>query len=111
MEIDLNLLEYLTTKGSHYLQRAVVGTTYLPRTVSGVATFLLDHDGNVDLLTGKQQVTYARFLQPLLFDVACQGATGKGDCAGNGRIAPEQLVKCYRDEDFRCSHCRGDETD
>lgn len=106
MELDLNVLEYLITKGSHYLKAAVQGTTYLPRTVSGVGTFLLDCDGNVDLLTGKQKVTYEKFLKPLLFDVACQGRLGSAGCTGSGRIEPELLLKCYRDEVFLCRHCR-----
>lgn len=106
MEIDLNVLEYLIHKGSHYIKAAVAGTTYLPRTVSGVGIFLLDHDGNVDLLTGKQKVTFEKFLQPLLFEVACRTA-GKSPCKGNGLIEPELLLKSYRDDDFRCQRCRG----
>ncbi len=48
------------------MKKIVAGTGYLPRTVIGVGTFLLDNDGNRDLLTAKQQVTFERFLQPLL---------------------------------------------
>ncbi len=57
-EIDLDLLEYLCHKGAHYIEAAVAGAQHLPKTVIGVGTFLLDHDGNVDLLTARQQVTY-----------------------------------------------------
>ena len=105
-EIDLDLLRYLTGKGSHYIEAAVEGTGYLPKTVIGVGTYLLDIDGNVDLLTGKQTVTYERFLKPLLFDVSCQGIAGPETCRGNGLIEPELLPKCYRDGEFRCRLCR-----
>lgn len=66
MEIDLDALQYLLSKRLHEIDRIVAGTGYLAKTVIGVGTFLLDHDGNVDLLTGKQQVTFDKFLKPLL---------------------------------------------
>jgi hypothetical protein len=106
MQIDLDLLEYLTGKGSHYIAEAVEGTGYLPKTVLGLGTYLLDIDGDVDLLTAKQKVTYEKFLKPLLFDVPCQGITGPASCRGNGLIEAELLPKCYRDSEFRCLQCR-----
>lgn len=66
MEIDLNALSQLIHKRSAEIEEIVAGSGYLPKTVIGVATFLLDNDGNYDLLTGKQQVTFDRFLKPLL---------------------------------------------
>lgn len=102
MEVDLDLLEYLCKKGAHYIENVVQGSGYLPRTVIGVGTFLLDHDGDVDLLTAKQLVTYSRFLRPLLFDVACR----QEHCHGDGRIEAELLLKCYRDGEFSCRRCR-----
>ncbi len=106
MDIDLDLLVYLTGKGSPYIEEAVAGTGYLPKTVIGVGTHLLDIDGNVDLLTAKQKVTYEKFLHPLLFDVPCQGVSGADTCRGNGVIEAELLPKCYRDGEFRCRRCR-----
>lgn len=106
MDLDLNLLAYLVGKGSRYLEGAVQGTTYLPRTVAGVGTFLLDNDGNIDLLTSKQQVTYEKFLKPLLFHVPCQGVTGPESCKGNGMIEAEVLLKGYRDDELCCRACR-----
>lgn len=102
LDLDLDLLEYLCKKGAPYIEKVVEGTGYLSRTVVGVGTFLLDHDGDVDLLTAKQRVTYDRFLRPLLFDVACQ----RDHCHGSGRIEADLLLKCYRDGDFRCRCCR-----
>ena len=107
MDIDLELLDYLTAKGMPHIEAAVEGTGYLPRTVRGVAIFLLDRDGNVDLLTAKQQVTYDRFLKPLLFDVPCQGNSGPETCRGNGLIGQGLLEQAYRGNDFRCAACRG----
>lgn len=66
MEIDLDLLNTLITKRTDEIEKIVAGTGYLPRTVIGVGTFLLDNDGDVDLLTAKQQVTFEKFLKPLL---------------------------------------------
>jgi hypothetical protein len=66
MELDLDLLHKLIHKRIDDIERIVAGTGYLARTVIGVGTFLLDHDGNLDLLTAKQQVTFDRFLKPLL---------------------------------------------
>ena len=66
MEIDLDALHHLITKRTDEIEAIVAGTGYLPRTVIGVGTHLLDMDGNLDLLTAKQQVTFERFLQPLL---------------------------------------------
>jgi hypothetical protein len=66
MDIDLELLRRLITKHAEEIEQRVAGTGYLTRTVVGVGTFLLDNEGNVDLLTAKQQVTFDRFLKPLL---------------------------------------------
>ena len=66
MEIDLSKLSHLISKRTDRIEEIVAGSGYLPKTVIGVATFLLDHDGNYDLLTSKQQVTFDRFLKPLL---------------------------------------------
>ena len=66
MEIDLELLRHLITKRIDVIEAAVAGTGYLARTVIGVGTFLLDIEGDIDLLTAKQRVTFERFLQPLL---------------------------------------------
>lgn len=66
MEIDLNLLKDLVNNRVEDIEKIVEGTGYLPRTVLGLGTFLLDHDGNLALLTAKQQVTFDKFLKPLL---------------------------------------------
>jgi hypothetical protein len=66
MELDLDLLNCLITKRADEIERVVAGTGYLPKTVVGVAVFLIDNEGNLDLLTAKQQVTFDRFLRPLL---------------------------------------------
>jgi hypothetical protein len=66
MELDLNRLRHLLTKHTEEIERSVAGTGYLPRTVIGVGTFLLDNEGDLDLLTAKQRATFDRFLKPLL---------------------------------------------
>lgn len=106
MEIDLDLLAYLLGKGKSHIEAAVQGTGYLPRTVIGVGTNLIDTDGNIDLLAPKPRATYEKFLKPLLFDVPCQGLSGPESCQGNGRIESEILLKGYRDEELRCRACR-----
>jgi hypothetical protein len=106
MDVDLDLLDYLCHKGVHYIEAAVAGEQYLPRTVIGVGIFLLDHDGNVDLLTAKQRVTFEKILRPLLFDVPCRGSAGAATCRGNGLIEAGLLLKSYRDGEFRCRRCR-----
>lgn len=69
MEIDLEKLNHLICKRTDKIEEITAGSGYLPRTVIGVATFLLDNEGNFDLLTSKQQVTFERFLKPLLSEV------------------------------------------
>lgn len=66
MDLDLNRLRHLITKRTDEIEEIVAGTGYLLKTVIGVATFLLDNHGDIDLLTAKQQVTFERFLKPLL---------------------------------------------
>jgi hypothetical protein len=66
MELDLELLDDLISNRIDEIEKSVAGTGYLTRTVIGVGTFLLDNEGNVDLLTSKQKVTFERFLKPLL---------------------------------------------
>ncbi len=66
MDIDLDQLRYLLKKRSNEIEVLVAGTGYLVRTVVGVGTYLLDNQGDIDLLTAKQQVTFEKFLKPLL---------------------------------------------
>ena len=66
MELDLHLLKHLISKRPEEIERRVAGTGYLARTVIGVGTFLLDHEGDLDLLTAKQRVVFDKFLKPLL---------------------------------------------
>lgn len=66
MEIDLDQLRTLISKRASEIEKSVAGTGYLVRTVIGVGTFLLDNHGDLDLLTSKQQVTFEKFLKPLL---------------------------------------------
>jgi hypothetical protein len=66
VELDLDVLSNLISNRKDEIERRVSGTGYLARTVIGVGTFLLDNEGNIDLLTAKQQATFERFLKPLL---------------------------------------------
>jgi len=65
MELDLALLKKLLKRGEE-IEKSVAGTGYLAKTVMGVGTFLLDNEGNIDLLTAKQKAIFDRFLKPLL---------------------------------------------
>lgn len=66
MELDLHQLRNLLSKRKHEIEQIVDGTGYLAKTVTGVGTFLLDNEGNVDLLSAKQLATFEKFLKPLL---------------------------------------------
>lgn len=66
MEVDLKLLRNLLDSSPERIETIVQGTGYLPKTVIGVATFLLDNEGSLELLTSKQINTYERFIKPLL---------------------------------------------
>jgi len=66
MDIDLKQLRHLITKRREEIELSVDGSGYLARTVIGVGTFLLDNEGNLDLLSAKQLATFTRFIQPLL---------------------------------------------
>ena len=66
MELDLKLLKQLISKRTDEIERRVAGTGYLAKTVIGVGIFLLDNEGDLDLLTAKQRVTFDKVLQPLL---------------------------------------------
>ncbi|MCM2359519.1 MAG: hypothetical protein NDI77_15315 [Geobacteraceae bacterium] len=66
MQVDLALLKNLLSKRRDEIEKSVAGTGYLAKTVIGVGTFLLDNEGNIDLLSAKQKVTFERFIEPLL---------------------------------------------
>ncbi|MDD2734596.1 MAG: hypothetical protein PHF56_11705 [Desulfuromonadaceae bacterium] len=66
MEIDLHKLHNLINKRRDEIERAVEGTGFLARTVVGVGTFLLDNEGDIDLLSPKQLATFEKFLKPLM---------------------------------------------
>ena len=66
MNVDLNLMKNLISKRGDEIEKSVAGTGYLAKTVIGVGTFLLDNEGDFDLLTAKQKVIYEKFIKPLL---------------------------------------------
>jgi hypothetical protein len=66
MNVDLALLKNLISKRRDEIEKSVDGTGYLAKTVIGVGTFLLDNEGDIDLLSAKQKVTFEKFLEPLL---------------------------------------------
>jgi hypothetical protein len=66
MNVDLVLLKNLISKRSDEIVKIVAGTGYIAKTVIGVGTFLLDNEGDCDLMTAKQKVVFEKFLLPLL---------------------------------------------
>lgn len=66
MNVDRTRLKHLISKRGDEIEKSVRGTGYLAKTVVGVGTFLLDNEGDVDLLSAKQRVIFDKFLQPLL---------------------------------------------
>jgi hypothetical protein len=66
MIVDLRLMKNLISKRGDEIEESVAGTGYLAKTVIGVGTFLLDNEGDYDLLTAKQKVVFEKFLKPLL---------------------------------------------
>lgn len=74
MDVDLHLLRTLINKRTDEIEQSVAGTGYLARTVIGVATYLLDNEGDLDLLTAKQRATFDKFLAPLLQKAARSSA-------------------------------------
>ena len=66
MNIDNAALKNLISKRNDEIVKIVAGTGFLAKTVIGVGTFLLDNEGDVDLLSAKQKVIFEKFLLPLL---------------------------------------------
>ena len=66
MNVDLEVLKKLINKRTDEIEKCVAGTGYLAKTVTGVGTFLLDNEGDIDLLSAKQKVIFEKFLLPLL---------------------------------------------
>ena len=66
MYVDLDKLSTLIHKRADDIEKSVAGTGYLARTVLGVGTYLLDNEGDIDLLSAKQKLTFDRFILPLL---------------------------------------------
>jgi hypothetical protein len=66
MELDLNVLRNLISKRRDEIEKIVEGSGYLAKTVVGVATFLVDNEGDIDLLASKQRVIFDKFITPLL---------------------------------------------
>ena len=66
MNVNVISMKNLISKRSDEIEKIVAGTGYLAKTVIGVGTFLLDNEGDVDLMTAKQKVIFEKFLLPLL---------------------------------------------
>jgi hypothetical protein len=87
MHVDLAKLSNLIHKRADEIDKSVAGTGYLARTVIGVCIFLLDNEGDIDLLSAKQKLTFERFLRPLLDDGI---SDGKPDRAKAGSMVHKQ---------------------
>ena len=66
MNVNLKLLKNLISKRGDEIEKSVAGTGYIAKTVIGVGTFLLDNEGDYDLMTDKQKVIFEKFIRPLL---------------------------------------------
>ena len=66
MHVDLDKLSTLIHKRADEIEKSVAGTGYIAKTVIGVGTFLLDNEGDIDLMTDKQKVIFEKFILPLL---------------------------------------------
>jgi hypothetical protein len=66
MNVDLDILNTLIHKRVVEIEKIVAGTGYLARTVIGVCTFLIDNEGDLELLSARQTLTFERFIKPLL---------------------------------------------
>jgi hypothetical protein len=66
MELDLQQLRNLISKRREEIEKSVEKSGIHAKNVIGVATFLLDNEGNVDLLSAKQQDIFEKYLKPLL---------------------------------------------
>jgi hypothetical protein len=66
MNVDLKLMKKVLSKRGEEIEESVAGTGYLAKTVIGVGTFLLDNEGDYELLTANQKVVFDKFLKPLL---------------------------------------------
>jgi len=66
MNVDLVLMKNLINQRGYEIEKSVAGTGYLAKTVIGVGTFLLDNEGDLDLLSAKQRVVFDKFIVPLL---------------------------------------------
>lgn len=66
MHVDMTAMKNLLSKRADEIEKCVAGTGYLVKTVIGVGTFLLDNEGDIDLLSAKQKVVFEKFIQPLL---------------------------------------------
>jgi hypothetical protein len=66
MNVDLDKLSTLKHKRADEIEKSVAGTGYLARTVIGVCTFLIDNEGDLELLSSRQKLTFERFIKPLL---------------------------------------------
>lgn len=66
MELDRKALQNLISKRRDEIEKSVEGSGYLARTVTGVGTFLLDNECDLELLSARQRSTFDRFILPLL---------------------------------------------
>ena len=66
MELNLNVLRNLISMQRDEIEKCVEGSGFLVKTVVGVGTFLLDNEGNIDLLSSKQRAVFDKFIKPLL---------------------------------------------
>lgn len=73
-----------------------------------MAEFLVGNDGDVSLLSSKQQYHYDNAIEPLVQNVPCDGVFADETCSGDGVIDDELLLGCYLEDNLLCQYCRFD---
>jgi hypothetical protein len=83
----------------------------------GIAKLLVENDGDLGILKGKQIYHYENVLKPLLENVQCEGPVGMINDADDNRVSScvnldiiddDSLYQSYLEEDFKCQICRYD---
>lgn len=106
--MNLEVLKHIVRNEPERIESLANDNDLDPSASVGVAEFLVGNNGDVSLLSPKQQYHYDNVIEPLTENVPCDGVFGDGTCTGNGVVDDESLLGCYLEDNFLCQLCRFD---
>ncbi len=107
--MNLDALKEILTNQVEILEESAKNNASDSSTVIGIAKYVVGN--GYDKLSENQKYHFDKSIRHLIENVRCegyQGPFGEDDNECQAILDDNDLVDCYRDDNFMCENCKGD---